>query len=199
MQGYILQRFADAQRVIDAMMVDDILIAAIERAAAVCTRSLKAGGKIMLIGNGGSAADAQHIAAELVGRFEATGRWPLSAIALTTDTSVLTSLANDFDYKQVFGRQIAAIGRSGDVLIAYSTSGKSENVIEALKVASQCQIKTIGMTGFSGDHLRELCDITLTVPSNNTARIQEAHAILGHTLCGLIERNYTQEGAVPGP
>lgn len=196
MQGYILGRFADAQRVLDAMMTDDALIASLEIAAKLCADGIMGGGKIMLIGNGGSAADAQHIAAELIGRFEASQRWPLPAVALTTDTSVLTALANDFGYDSVFGRQIAAIGRTGDVLIAYSTSGKSKNVVEALKFAKACQIKTIGMTGDDCVDMSNLCDCTLSVPSTNTARIQEAHAILGHILCGLVERSIKEEGVV---
>jgi D-sedoheptulose 7-phosphate isomerase len=151
-----------------------------------CTSSLRAGGKLMLFGNGGSAADAQHLATELTVRYKAD-RPPIAAIALTTDSSALTAASNDLGFEHVFGRQIAALGKSGDVAIGISTSGKSANVIAALRQARQLGIVTAGLSGKSGGDLAQLCDHLLVVPSDTTARIQEMHILLGQMLCGAIE------------
>jgi D-sedoheptulose 7-phosphate isomerase len=141
---------------------------------------------VLLAGNGGSAADAQHIAAELVGRF-AFDRPGLPAIALTTDTSILTAVSNDYGYENVFARQVQALGSKGDVFIGYSTSGRSPNVLRALEEARKKGIVCIGLTGSRGGPLRELCDHLLEVPTDTTAKVQVGHLILGHILCGLVE------------
>ena len=152
--------------------------------------SFKKSGKLLLCGNGGSAADAQHIAAELVGRYKEE-RKGLKAIALTTDTSAITSIANDFGYDYIFSRQIEAIADNGDVVIGISTSGKSKNVISALKMASHLGCKTIGLSGNNGMLMSKICDENLSVPSDNTPRIQEMHIILGHILCLLIDNKFS--------
>ena len=158
----------------------------IASSAQECIESLKNNGKILLIGNGGSAADAQHIAAELVGRYK-TNRTGLPAIALTTDTSGLTAIGNDFGYERIFERQIQALANKGDVLIGISTSGKSKNVIHALRLASQLDCFTIGLSGKNGGEMNNACDINIIIPSEDTARIQEMHITIGHTICHLID------------
>ena len=158
----------------------------IEKAARVIISSLRTGGKLLLFGNGGSAADSQHMAAELVGRFKKE-RKALAAIALTTDTSILTALGNDYGFDVVFARQVEALGRAGDVAMGLSTSGKSKNVIAALKKARSIGIKTIGLTGLDGGAMYEACDVLITAGSKNTPRIQESHSLIGHILCELIE------------
>ena len=158
----------------------------IEIAAKICIDSLKNGNKILIFGNGGSAADAQHIAAELVGRYK-TERKGLPAIALTTDTSAITAIANDFAYLDVFKRQVEALANKGDVVIGISTSGKSDSVINALKLASKLKCKTIGFSGQDGRLMNKVCDIILAAPSEDTPRVQEMHIVLGHIICHLID------------
>ncbi len=148
---------------------------------------LKNGGKIMFCGNGGSAADSQHLAAELTGRF-VHDRRPLAAIALSTDSSALTCIGNDYSFDEVFARQVAGLGRAGDLLIGISTSGNSRNVIRAFEEAKKLGIQTIGLLGRDGGLIRSLCDRSIVVPSTVTARIQECHILIGHTICGLIEQ-----------
>lgn len=148
--------------------------------------ALAQGGKLMLCGNGGSAADAQHIASELTGRFIQERR-PLAGIALTTDSSALTCIGNDYAFDEVFARQLRALGRAGDVLIGISTSGNSANVVKAVQAAHEMGITVIGLLGRDGGALKPLSDVAIVVPSKVTARIQEAHILIGHTLCGLIE------------
>lgn len=157
-------------------------------AAQRCSTALAAGNKVLLCGNGGSAADAQHIAAELIGRF-IDDRRSLPAVALTTDTSALTAIANDYGYEQVFSRQIEGLAVPGDVLIAISTSGNSANVNRAAVSARERQCEVIGLSGKSGGALAALCDTALVVPSDITARIQESHILIGHILCDLIEQS----------
>jgi D-sedoheptulose 7-phosphate isomerase len=147
---------------------------------------LKKGGKVILFGNGGSAADSQHIAAELVGRF-VKDRASLPAIALTTNTSILTSLSNDYSFEVVFAKQIEALGKDGDVAIGISTSGKAKNVNAAIRQAKKMGIKTAVLTGANGGELARSADVSIMVPSNVTARIQEAHITIGHIICQLIE------------
>jgi D-sedoheptulose 7-phosphate isomerase len=147
---------------------------------------IAAGNKIMLFGNGGSAADAQHIAAEFVNRFEIERR-PLPAIALTTDTSVITSIGNDYHFDEIFSKQVRALGRSGDVSIGISTSGNSENVIRAIHLSNEMGIATVGLSG-PGGQLKEIAAASLCVDSDTTARIQESHALAGHILCLLVDR-----------
>ena len=158
----------------------------IEIAAKICIDSLKNGNKILISGNGGSAADAQHIAAELVGRYK-TERKGLSAIALTTDTSAITSIANDYGYLHVFDRQVEALAKERDVVIGISTGGGSANVISALKLANDLGCKTIGLSGRDGGEFNSLCDINLIAIGEDTPRIQEMHILIGHIICHLIE------------
>jgi D-sedoheptulose 7-phosphate isomerase len=165
----------------------------IEQMVGLIIASYRAGGKVILLGNGGSAADAQHIAAELVGRFKLE-RQALPAIALSTNTSTLTALANDYGYDTVFSRQLEAFASEKDVVIGISTSGESPNVIEAMKTAKRKGAKTIGLTGRSGAKLAEVVDLILTVPSDSTARIQEAHITIGHIVCELVERELAGTG-----
>jgi D-sedoheptulose 7-phosphate isomerase len=163
--------------------------APIARAGALLADSLRAGGKALACGNGGSAADAQHFAAELVNRFERE-RPPLAAVALTTDTSTLTSIANDYAYVQVFSKQVLALGRRGDVLLAISTSGNSANVIEAMRAAAELGIRVVALTGNGGGKMAGLlgeADVHICVPHKTTARIQEVHLLTLHCLCDIID------------
>ena len=153
---------------------------------------LKKNGKVILFGNGGSASDSQHIAAELVGRFK-KDRTGLAAIALTTNTSILTALANDYGYEIVFAKQIEALGQKNDVAIGISTSGKAKNVVLGIKQAKKMGLKTIALTGTDGGELAKLTDVSLVVPSSVTARIQEAHITIGHIVCELVEQAICQE------
>jgi len=187
MRGYITGQIQETQRVMAAMLASDALLARVEAAAEACITALNNSGRILLAGNGGSAADAQHIAGEFVSRF-AFDRPGLPAIALTTDTSILTAIGNDYGYDKLFARQMQAHAQKGDVFIAYSTSGKSPNVITALHEAKHRGVVCIGMTGNRGGPMKDLCDHYLDVPSADTPKIQEGHAVLGHILCGLVER-----------
>ena len=169
---------------IDEQCVDSIL-----KAARTIARSLATGGKLMLCGNGGSAADAQHLAGEFINQLaKQFPRPPMAALALTTDSSCLTAVSNDFGFEQVFERQVLALGRPGDTLLAISTSGQSENVIRAVKSAAELRIGTIGLLGGSGGRLSSLVDIAVVVPSDDVQRIQEAHLTIEHILCDLVER-----------
>lgn len=152
-----------------------------------CAASLRAGGKLIFFGNGGSAADAQHLATELVVRFE-RNRAPMAALALTTDTSALTAIGNDFGFEALFARQIAALGTERDVAIAISTSGESPNVLEGARQAQALGMKCVALSGKGGGKLREIADLSLVVPSDSTARIQEMHMLIGHALCSVLER-----------
>ena len=163
-----------------------VLAPSIQQAGARLAATLQSGGKLMFCGNGGSAADSQHLAAELTGRF-IKDRRPLAALALSTDTSALTCISNDYSYDDVFARQVAALGRPGDCLIGISTSGQSRNVIRAVEAARQQGVWTLGLLGRDGGVLKDMVDVALVVPSPTTARIQEMHILMGHTLCGLIE------------
>lgn len=149
--------------------------------------ALKKNGKVILFGNGGSASDSQHIAAELVGRFK-KDRTALAGIALTTNTSILTSLANDYGYEIIFAKQIEALGKKNDIAIGISTSGKAKNVILGIKQAKKMGLKTIALTGADGGELAKIADVSLIVPSNITARIQEAHITIGHIICEIVEQ-----------
>jgi D-sedoheptulose 7-phosphate isomerase len=162
----------------------------IEASAIECIKSLNKGGKIFLFGNGGSAADAQHIAAELVSRYK-TERRGLGAIALTTDTSILTAIGNDYGFDKIFARQIEALANEGDVAIGISTGGTSINVIKGLKLAKKMNCKVIGFSGRSGGEFNNICDINIVIPSNDTPRIQEMHILIGHIICDLIEQNFS--------
>ncbi len=170
----------------EAMSADTELRAQITQAVALCVDALRAGRKILFAGNGGSAADAQHWAGELVSRFY-YDRPGLPAIALTTDTSVLTAIGNDYGYDYTFARQIEALGQDGDVFVAISTSGRSKNILRALDAAEQKGVKVIGFTGVGGGDMAERCEVCFKIPSTETPRIQEGHEFIGHLLCGLIE------------
>ena len=158
----------------------------LEQASLLVVETLKNGNKVLLCGNGGSAADAQHIAAELVGRYKSDRRG-LPAIALTTDTSILTSVGNDYGYEKIFDRQVEALANKGDLIIGISTSGNSKNIVNALKLGRELDCKTLGFSGREGGVMNELCDVNLIVPSNNTPRIQEMHILFGHIICQIVD------------
>jgi len=162
----------------------------VEEGSLIIVEALKNGNKVLLCGNGGSAADAQHIAAEFTGRYK-TERRGLPAIALTTDTSALTAIGNDYGYDRVFDRQVESLAQEGDVVIGISTSGNSKNVNSALKLAKQLGCKTVGFSGRDGGVMSEYCDVNLIVPSDNTPRIQEMHILFGHTICQIIDNNFS--------
>lgn len=164
----------------------EILQEKIKQSCQKAVFTLKNGGKILLCGNGGSAADAQHIAAELTGRYKKE-RNSLPAIALTTDTSALTAIGNDYGYEFVFSRQLSGVGQKGDLLIAISTSGNSKNILKAIEVAKEKGIFIIGLSGKDGGKMSEVCDINLIIPSNDTPRIQEMHILIGHIICQAID------------
>jgi D-sedoheptulose 7-phosphate isomerase len=193
MREYIDARIDEARRTMTAIHTDQSLIAALEGAARACVACLIRGGKLLFAGNGGSAADAQHMAGELVSRF-AFDRPGLAAVALTTDTSIMTAIGNDYGYEQLFARQIQAIGNAGDAFIAYSTSGKSLNIVRALEEARARKLICIGFTGNRQGPMVPLCDYCLEVPSSGTPRIQEGHLLLGHLLCGLVEQTIFGSG-----
>ncbi len=162
----------------------------LEEAAKICIECLNNKGKIIFFGNGGSAADAQHLAAELVSRYK-TERQGLGAISLTTDTSIITAIGNDYGFDRIFSRQVEAIANPGDVAIGISTGGTSPNVLNALKMSNEMKCRTIGFSGRGGGNFNNLCEINLIVPSEDTPRIQEMHILIGHTLCHLIEQAFS--------
>ncbi len=168
-----------------------LLAPSIHEMCLLCQTALQNGNKILIAGNGGSAADAQHIAAELVGRFMAERRG-LPAIALTTDTSILTSVGNDYGFNSIFARQIQAFAKPDDIFIAISTSGNSSNIIEAAIEATKCGSKVIGLLGKSGGEMKDLVDLPIIIDSDNTARIQEMHILIGHILCEYIDAHFKQ-------
>ena len=187
MRPFILDEVTKTQELLAELLASEPLLQAFERAARLGIEALENGRKIMFCGNGGSAADSQHLAAELVSRlnFDRPG---LPALALTTDTSILTAIGNDYGYERVFARQVEAIAEKGDVLVAISTSGRSPNIIEALKTAADREVVRIGLTGRDGRDMTGLCDQVINIPSGETQKIQEGHIIFGHIFCGLIER-----------
>ena len=168
----------------------DCIYESVESAAQICIDALKNSRKILIFGNGGSAADAQHIAAELVGRYKVE-RKGLPAIALTTDSSALTCISNDYGYEQVFSRQVEALANTGDVAIGISTGGTSTNVISALDIAKNIGCKAIGFSGRDGGEMNAICDVNLVVPDDDTPRIQEMHILIGHTICQLIDNEFS--------
>jgi D-sedoheptulose 7-phosphate isomerase len=180
----VKQQFAESARILAA--VGDAQAEFVTAAADMIEASLRAGGSLFTCGNGGSAADAQHIAAELAGRFYLDRRG-LSATALSVNTSSLTAIANDYDYRDVFARQLEGVSKAGDVLLGLTTSGSSANVVEAVRRAREMDIRVIGMTGARGAAFAEGCDLGLVVPSDDVARIQEAHICAGHLICQLVE------------
>ena len=192
MKEIVIRELKDSAN-IKRMMANN-LSGVIAEAAQIIINAYKAGKKLLLIGNGGSAADAQHIAAELSGRFKLE-RKGLPAIALTTNTSTLTALANDYGYENVFSRQVEALANDKDVLIALTTSGASPNILKAVKTARAKNVAVIALTGKNGDKLEGRADLTILVPSDNTPRIQEAHITIGHIICQLVERELFDESS----
>jgi D-sedoheptulose 7-phosphate isomerase len=186
LNGYIEREFDKSINLLSAMSKDAGLRELLTRTVALSVEALKRGNKLLFAGNGGSAADAQHWAGELVSRFN-FDRPGLAAIALTTDTSILTAIGNDYGYDYVFARQVEALGRSGDLLFAISTSGNSKNIVRAIEVACDAGIGVIGFTGQGGGAMADLCDVCFRMPSAETPKIQEGHEFLGHLICGLIE------------
>ncbi|MEY3981225.1 MAG: hypothetical protein RLZZ281_94 [Pseudomonadota bacterium] len=186
MQNEIKISLMATRQVMEDMLADTELQASLVKAVEKCAASLNQGGKLLFAGNGGSAAEAQHFSAEMVGRFLRERR-PLPSIALNTDTSAITAIGNDYGYEQVFARQVEALGQPGDVLIALSTSGRSANIVAAMKAARAKGLATIGLTGLHPRDMGELADIALKVPSTHTPQIQEGHLVLGHLLCGMVE------------
>ena len=185
-QAEIRRLFAESARARDVFLEDNA--EALERTIDLVVEALAAGRKILLFGNGGSAADAQHIAAELVGRF-ARERRALPALALTTDTSALTAIANDYGYEQVFARQVQALGEGGDVALAISTSGRSPSVLRAVEACRERGVRTVGLTGGDGGPLASMVEVCLRVSvSTHSARIQETHILAGHVICELVDR-----------
>lgn len=168
------------------MLLDPVILEQIRGAAEICINTFQNKGKLLLCGNGGSAADAQHIAAELSGRFQ-YDREPLYAEALHVNSSFMTAVANDYSFDAVYSRMVKATGRAGDVLIGISTSGNSANVVNAIKEAKSLDMYTIALTGENGGKLSDVCNICIKIPSSNTARIQESHILIGHILCEIIE------------
>jgi D-sedoheptulose 7-phosphate isomerase len=186
MNKIILESFKDSILLKEKVLNDDSLLKQIDKVAKLCIESLKNGNKILLAGNGGSAADAQHFAAELVGRFY-LNRPGLAAIALTTDTSIITSIGNDFGYDQIFKKQIEGLGKKGDIFFAISTSGNSENIMQSINVCKDKGITIVGLTGKNGGKMNEVCDINICIPGNITPRIQECHGLIIHIICEIIE------------
>ncbi len=184
MEKFVLKILDESIKVKEKAINDNLeLIIKIAELMAFC---IKSGGKILIFGNGGSAADAQHIAAEFVNRFQIE-RPPLAAIALTTDTSIITSIGNDYHFDEIFSKQVAALGKSGDIAWGISTSGNSKNVVKAMEIAKEKGLITIGMAG-KGGILTEISDFTFKVDSNTTARIQETHITIAHIICELVDR-----------
>jgi len=186
MSDQVKNLLQDSCRVKQKVIDDAQLVTLIANIMDVCIDTLRKGNKLLLAGNGGSASDAQHIAAELVGRYE-KDRAGLPALALTTNSSQVTAIANDYGYENLFLRQVQALANAGDVFFGLSTSGNSENVVRAVEQCKKQQVITVGMTGRSGGQLAALCDYCINVPSDNTARIQEVHITIGHILCAGIE------------
>jgi D-sedoheptulose 7-phosphate isomerase len=190
MEDNIVQRFRDSAHLKDVFVNDNL--GKIVAVVAAITSALKAGNKILLFGNGGSAGDAQHLAGEFVNRF-LIDRPPLPAIALTTDTSVITSIANDFDFSEIFSKQIRALGQSGDIAWGFSTSGSSKNVLKGLETAKKMGMITVALTGRDGGPIGRMADHSLNVASSSTPRIQEVHITAGHVICEMVDYRLFQK------
>jgi D-sedoheptulose 7-phosphate isomerase len=188
----IVDTFLQSLSLHQALLADQTLIETVGSVAEEMVRALSSGRKLFFFGNGGSAADAQHLAAELVGRFKRERR-ALPALALTADTSTLTAIGNDYSYDQIFARQLEGLGSPGDVALGISTSGKSPNVIQAFNAAKKIGMVTVGITGAGGGQVAPIVDYCICVPSDHTARIQEAHILVGHILCEIIDEKFVSE------
>lgn len=186
MYSLIKEELQKTRELLTDMLANEALLQTVEAIAKCCIQALQNGKKIMFAGNGGSAADSQHLAAELVCRIS-YNRPGIAALALTTDTSTLTAVGNDYSFTYLFARQVEALGQPGDVLIAISTSGKSPNVLQALEAARSKGVVPIGLTGYASPEMAERCELVLNLPSHETPKIQEGHIILGHIICTLIE------------
>ncbi|BEJ86277.1 D-sedoheptulose 7-phosphate isomerase [Campylobacter jejuni] len=193
LNSYIKEHFTDSILVKEQILKDENLITLIKNASLEVIKAYKNGNKTLLAGNGGSAADAQHIAGEFVSRFY-FDRPGIASIALTTDTSILTAIGNDYGYENLFARQVQAQGVKGDVFIGISTSGNSKNILKALELCKQKEIISIGLSGASGGAMNELCDYCIKVPSTCTPRIQEAHILIGHIICAIVEEELFGKG-----
>lgn len=193
LNSYIKGHFADSILVKEQILKDENLITLIKNASLEVIKAYKNGNKTLLAGNGGSAADAQHIAGEFVSRFY-FDRPGIASIALSTDTSILTAISNDYGYENLFARQVQAQGVKGDVFIGISTSGNSKNILKALELCKQKEIISIGLSGASGGAMNELCDYCIKVPSTCTPRIQEAHILIGHIICAIVEEELFGKG-----
>jgi D-sedoheptulose 7-phosphate isomerase len=183
-EDIVVRLFRESNQVKEAFLNENL--SKLVRVVDVVTAALKGGKKVLLFGNGGSAADAQHIAAEFVNRFQIE-RPPLPAIALTTDTSIITSIANDYDFSEVFEKQIRAVGQAGDIAWGFSTSGSSPNVLKALETAKKMGMFTVGLTGKDGGRVAGIVDVALNVPSGSVPRIQETHITVGHVICEMVD------------
>ncbi len=188
-QDAIARHFDASLRALTRAAEDAAWLDRVREAATMIDAAIKAGGKVLLAGNGGSAADAQHIAAELVGRYKLE-RAALPAIALTTDTSALTAIGNDYGFEHIFERQVRALGRKGDVLIAISTSGRSPNILAAIEAARAHDMRVIGFTGPKGGDMANLCDVLLAAPGTDTATIQQLHMVAAHAICDAVEQAF---------
>lgn len=186
MESYIKKSIEDSILVKQQILLDESLKSSIAQVAKLCIHAFNNGNKVILAGNGGSAADAQHIAAEFVSRFE-FDRPGLPSVALTTDTSMLTAIGNDYGFDKLFERQIEANGKAGDIFIGISTSGNSVNVLKAMKRAKELDIISVGLCGTQGE-IHDIADYCLAIPSNKTPRIQESHILVGHIICGIVEQ-----------
>jgi D-sedoheptulose 7-phosphate isomerase len=186
MKNYIKQEIGKTSDLLSKLVADEVLLAEVEKIADSCMAAIRAGKKVLFAGNGGSAADAQHLAAEFVSRF-AFDRAGLPAFSLVTDTSVMTAVGNDYGFEHLFSRQIQAVGVAGDVFVGISTSGQSPNILKALTEARGKGLVTVGFTGESGGKMLDLCDFCIRIPSRETPKIQEGHIVIGHILCGIIE------------
>ncbi|PZT47494.1 phosphoheptose isomerase [Helicobacter valdiviensis] len=193
LENYIKNQIQDSIEVKTKILNDDNLVELIKKASLEVIKAYKNGNKTLLAGNGGSAADAQHIAGEFVSRFY-FDRPGIASIALSTDTSILTAIGNDYGYENLFSRQVQAQGNKGDIFIGISTSGNSKNIIKALEVCKEKGIFSIGLSGESGGAMNELCDICIKVPSSCTPRIQESHIVIGHIICAIVEEELFGKG-----
>jgi len=193
MKNYIQQQIKESYETKQRIFNDDKLLEDIQKVAKLCVELYKNGNKTILAGNGGSAADAQHIAAELVGRY-GFDRDSIPSLALTTDTSNLTAIGNDYGYNKIFSRQLAGMGQKGDLFIGISTSGNSQNLLEAFDIAKEKEIISVALVGKDGGEMAQKADIALIVPSNQTPRIQESHILIGHILCDIIEKELFANG-----
>jgi D-sedoheptulose 7-phosphate isomerase len=188
MSKAVIEQIEASIAVKKAVLDDEILIGQIEALAVTCVSSLKAGGKIIFAGNGGSFADAQHLSAEFISRFM-FDRAPLASIVLGANNSAISAIGNDYGYEQVFSRELTGVAKAGDVFIPISTSGNSKNILVAVEQAKQIELTTVAFTGMAGGKLAKLCNC-LCIPSSETARIQECHIMIGHIVCGLVETQY---------